>query len=72
MIVSGNDLCEGQHPWVLLYDRLLAQKKEASPQRVYAYVSATDCDSVCALRILEVSLWFGGRRGDHSRASALT
>lgn len=41
--------------WVDLYDHIKAETRKSSEKHVNIYVSAADADSVCALRILEVS-----------------
>ena len=53
--------------WVDLYEAIKSETRKSSEKHVNIYVSATDADSVCALRILEVRAFFGlgagGRAG---------
>lgn len=40
--------------WVDLYESIKAETRKSAEKHVNIYVSATDADSVCSLRILEV------------------
>jgi hypothetical protein len=44
-----------QQEWVDLFDALKSETRKSSEKHVNIYVSASDTDSVCSLRILEVS-----------------
>ena len=50
--------------WVDLYETIKNETRKSEEKHVQIYVSAADADSVCALRILEVS---GGHR--HGQAT---
>lgn len=41
--------------WVELYETIKNESRKSEEKHVHIYVSASDADSVCALRILEVS-----------------
>lgn len=43
-----------QRQWIDLYELIKSESRKSSEKHVHIYVSATDVDSVCALRILEV------------------
>ncbi len=43
-----------QKDWVELFEALKEETRKSSEKHVNIYVSATDTDSVCSLRILEV------------------
>lgn len=48
MIVTSQD------HWVALYNCLKDESRKSDEKFVFIYASAQDCDSICALRILEV------------------
>lgn len=49
MIVTSQD------DWVALYTSIKEESRKSDEKFVFIYASAQDCDSICALRILEVS-----------------
>ena len=41
--------------WVELYNAIRDESRRSEEKHIFIYASSSDCDSVCALRILEAS-----------------